>query len=73
MAEPSSVKCWSRCFGRSAAFLDLNVATGATGGGRYARVFLVHWDNSDDASGNALLAISPSAGELRMLTWYVYP
>ena len=44
MAEPSSVKCWSGCFGRSAAFLDRsgrNVTTGAIGAGRYEGVFLV--------------------------------
>ena len=44
MAEPSSVKCWSGCFGRSGAFLDgsvRNVTTGAAGAGRYEGVFLV--------------------------------
>ena len=44
MAEPSSVKCWSRCFGRSAAFLELPGQMSQQeppAVGRYEGVFLV--------------------------------
>lgn len=48
-------------------FADGGFATSAV------QVYKIHWDNSDDTSAEGILAVDPSSGEVRALTFVVPP